>query len=311
MALWPILGPYRKAVLPSYRLINETRSEVSHLKANLKRYFGGDLDGEIADLIRNVAMNPTVSQDVITLVQSRMGIARKKYLRLVLTTGSIGLLPHLVALLLLPFTNRPFMFLLGYQLAGRETDITNSLFFWILAASFWIQAYSTWRSNNGLGYIGNRLIKALRCGLAYFANPTDSSLRDEMAASLQRVAAGYSVVFRRSIKGPRFYTKHIRSVARGCRNDILGLVLAVATADRGEVSTINGNLARLIIRSQTGYWYQTEDLVKAGGVVAKSDSIKITVLTFLKDRSIQVALIALMGVIISAFFAPIILGRSK
>jgi hypothetical protein len=88
----------------------------------------------------------------------------------------------------------------------------------------------------------------------------------------------------------------------------LSLSPALVTADRDGIAEINRDLARLLIRSQLGYWYQTEDIVKRGAVIPRREAMLISIVTFIKDRSIQVAFIALIAALVAAIL-PIILTR--
>jgi hypothetical protein len=212
--------------------------------------------------------------------------------------------PHLLASLLGVFTSKAYLLVSGHEIFGPGAR--NQLAFTGVAAFYLLQAYGFCRVKNYLGYIAGHLVKCLDCGLKYYADPTNFELRDQFAASIERTAVKYAVTFKRSSGYSRLIASHLRQVARGCRNDILRLVPALATADCDGIAVINRDLARLIIRSQLGYWHQTSDIAKHGVVVPRRESLRISILTFIKDRSIQVALIALTAGIVAAFIGPIL-----
>lgn len=296
MAIRSILRPPRKIGHELCDLINGVPVNLSRFAEGIRRYSDGVLGETVQEAIHDAAMNPRLSQDVIAKAQSRLSVARKKYLRLVLISGGIAILPQLVVPLLAALTNRKYWLLSGHQIAGPGA--TNALFIWEASAAYFCTRYFYWRSANRLGYIADYLARSLQHGLEYYSDPTNIEFRDQFAGSIQRAATRYATVFKRSTRHPRFFAVHVRSVARGCRNDILSLIPALVTANCDEIAAINRDLARLMIRSQTGYWHETKDIVKHGAVVPKRDAVQISILTFIKDRSIQVAFMALIAALI-------------
>ncbi len=310
MTVGSIAKPYRRAARTYYNLTNKVRTQLSRATEGIKRYFAGYLAEDVQKTIHDAAMNSMVSQDVIAKAQSRISAARKKYVRLGLISAAIGILPHLAAPLLGIFTSRGYLLVSGHELAGP--GVTNALAFWEVAGSCFLAQYFLWRRDNGLGYIADYLTRSLQCGLQHYSDPTNPELRDKFAMSIQQAATRYVTIFKYSARGPHFFAVHVRTVAKGCRNDILSMIPALVTANRDEIAVINCNLARLVIRSQTGYWHQTDDIGRHGAVVPRRDAMRISVLTFIKDRAIQVALIALVTSVIASVIAaivPAVLGR--
>ena len=274
----------------------------------MARYYSGALDEDVQRIIRDTAMSAVVSQGVIEKLQARLHLARRKYLRMISISLLVGFFPHLAALLLAPFTGEVNSFLYGHQIIGP--GVTNSTFLWEVALVLFIVGYFYWRRENGLAYIGDCLVKAISCGLKYYAQPTNANARDEFARSIQLAAIRYKIVFRRSVRRPYLFAAHVRSVARGCRNDILSLIPALVTANCNEIAAINCDLTRLVIRSQTGYWHQTRDIVRSIPVIPRREAMLVSLLTFVKDRSIQVAVIAFIASIIGSVM-PIILNHFR
>jgi hypothetical protein len=306
MTIGSIAGPHKRAVRAFYNLANGAGIQLSKIMGDIRKYAAGDLSDEVQKAIHDAAMNPTVSQDVIARTQSGISAARTKYIRLVLISSAIGICPHLAAPLLGIFTSRGYLLVSGHEIAGP--GVTNAVVFCEAAAVYFLTMYFPWRRDNGLGYIASYLTRSLQCGLEHHNDPTNIEFRDRFAASIQQAATRYATIFKRSSGRPRFFAARVRSVARGCRNDILSLIPPLVTADRDEIAAINCNLARLVIRSQTGYWHQTEDIVKQGAVVPRRDTILISVLTFIKDRSVQAALILSIGALIGTIIT-VVLGR--
>jgi hypothetical protein len=284
---------------------HNSKLRVSLLKGTepIKRYYAGGFDARIQQAIQEVAANSAVSQDVATKVQARLRASRLKLLRISLIAGAIGLGPHLAVIPLEVIFHRGYSFLSGDQVIGD--GITNSVMLWEFAIVNFLMSYYSWRKINRLGRLAAQLINCLECGLGHASNPTDFNNRDRFAASLQRLATGYFTAFRQS-SGPRYFKNQVHSTARICRDDVLSLLPSLVTADSVEISRINCDLTRLLIRSQLGYWYQTKDIGRPGIIVPKREVIRASLNAFIADRSIQVAVIAMFTALLSAIM-PVIL----
>lgn len=308
MTDWLIVGRHKKIVQDFCGLTKKLRIGISSHIKSARRYSSGELDENVQRAIGDAAACPEVAQDVIDKLHARLRLAHQRYVRMIFISVTIGFLPHLAGLLLAPFTSQVNLFLSGHQIVGG--GVTNSAFLWEVALTLFVAGYFNWRRENRLAYIGDCLTKAIQCGLKYYASPTSASIRDEFAKSIQLVATRYRIVFKRSARRPYFFAAHVRSVARGCRNDILSLIPVLVTADCSEIAAINCDLARLIIRSQTGYWHQTADIVRSTPVIPKREAMRISILTFIKDRSIQVAVIAFIAALVGTF-TPMILNHFR
>lgn len=182
---------------------------------------------------------------------------------------------------------------------------------------YFMMANWDWRARYRDYYSASYLIRALEFGLRYHEALADDRLRyndrlryydrlrDGFAESIQRSAVRYPMVYKRSIS-TRCFAGQVRARAKSCRNDIMSLIPSLVTASRSEVGAINDDLARLIIRSQTGYWYQTGDIVRREMPLPRKDAVKISVTSFIGDRSIQVAMLALTATLIAAILTTLL-----
>lgn len=304
MVVGSIAGPGRSATRVIHVLLNRARAQCSMAAEGIKGYFAGDLVEDVKKAIHDAAMNPTVSEDVIAKAQSRISVARKKLVVLGLISAAIGILPHIAAILWGIFASRGRLPVSGHELMGA--DITNGFAFWEVAGAYFCTSYFYWRRDNRLGYIAGYLIRSLQCGLQFYGDSTNTELRDKFAICIELAATRYAVIFKYSAGRPHLFAVRVRTAARTCRNDILSMIPNLVTADCDEIQAINCDLARLVIRSQTGYWYQTNDIGSRGAVVPRRDAMRISVLTFIKDRAIQVALIALAASLIGTV-VPVVL----
>jgi hypothetical protein len=271
---------------------------------SVRVHFAGKLSVDIQQLIHDTAMNPGISRDVIVNTESRLSAMRKKYLRLIVISVAFLTVPHLVAAILGSFTKWGYLIVSGHEIFGA--GVKNALVFTEFAVAYFIVGYYKLRQDHGA--VANRLVSSLSCGLAYYHDSTNTELRDNLAVSIERSATRYSAVFKRSSGASRLLASGLRRKARDCRNNILSLIPLLVTADCDGIADINRDLARLLIRSQMGYWYQTDDLAKQGTVLPRRDAMRISVISFIKDRSIQVAFIALLAVIMASVL-PIILSH--
>lgn len=261
-----------------------------------REYRVARLADDIQEMIHKVAMNPGVSREVIDLVKSGVFAAHTEYLKLSRTSIIIALVPILLGLIS-PFV-RPFTET-GYLLLTGDGFLPNPFWLWEIAVAYYALKYFDWRRSNASAYVADYLTRALRAGLDYRNDPTDFDLRDTFAGNIQRAAIRYATIYRKA-EGHRtiFFAAQVRSTAKRCRDDIISLIPGLVTADQEEIENINSDLARLIIRSQTGYWHQTSDLARHGAPMPKRSAIGIATASFIRDRSIQVAIIALVSALI-------------
>jgi hypothetical protein len=196
------------------------------------------------------------------------------------------------------------------QLNGQ--GLPNIIVIWELAAIYFLITFRVWRQENRMGRIAGNLVDALKAGIDFRRNETDESLRDRFASLVQRAALTYRNVFRYS-EGTSFFKAQVRRKARSCSAHIMTLVPGIVTAGAQEIDQINEDLARLIIRSQTGYWHQTGDIAKHGAALTRPNTIRLGFLGFIKDRAVQIASLTLVAALLSAALAallPLLLKHS-
>jgi hypothetical protein len=308
MATWLISRQPEKMMEDVSNFVSSSsNTRFSRYLSKARSFFAADLDDDVRGVIYETAMNDSVSQEVIIQTQARLSVARKKYLRFSVASLAILFVPHLIALVLSLFTSWGYLLISGHEIAGPS--VKNALFFTEIAAVYFIAQRSSWRKVNGLASLADCLTRSLASGLAYQRDPANVDLRDSFAASIELSATRYASVFKRvSSNSSHLLAVRVRQRAKCCRNDILSLIPALVTADSDCVAEINRNLARLLIRSQLGYWYQTDDIVKRDAIMPLRDEMRISVTTFIKDRSIQVAFIALLAALAAAIL-PVVLSR--
>ena len=241
-------------------------------------------------MIHDVAMDSEVSGRVMAKIRSELPACRRKFFK-------ISARLWVIWLALIPLSFLDQLLSSKYFFSHAATVILA-----IIAGGaleYFILEYFDWRAEYRDSYIANFLIRTLEFGLRYQSALTDERLRDGLATMIQRTAIRYSIVYKRS-DSTRFFAAQVRRQARNCRNDIISLVPGLVTADQAEIKTINENLARLLIRTQTGYWHQTSDIAKRGLPMPRRNAVRISLVTFIKDRSIQAAFIALAAAIIAA-----------
>ena len=272
------------------------REEFKQFLVHLKVYRAAELPSDVSRIIHAVAMDRSVSDKVVQKLKSDLTPARERYFKICLT-GSIT-----VAL------NFPIMILVGVFLGSyKSNEIVYAIWItvWLLTIQYFMMANSDWRARYRDYYLASYLIRALEFGLRYREALADDRLRyndrlrDGFAESIQRSAVRYPMVYKRSTS-TRYFAAQVRARAKRCRNDIMSLIPSLVTASQSEVDAINEALARLIIRSQTGYWYQTGDIVRREMPLPRKDAVKLSVTSFIRDRSIQVAMVALTATLIGA-----------
>lgn len=285
---------------------NSFMNDFSEQLAQLRKYLDAGLAENVENLIHVTAANPSVSQQVITKIQSEVHEAHRRFFRL----GTVSVVIPLAALLIggtaelitrniyhIPWND-------NYLGSGGDVLETAFVFVVLITAVLFAVRYFLLREDYSDAYVADCLIRALEVGLSYQDAPTDSSLRDRFATSLQQAAIKYYISFKRS-SSSLFFAAQVRSQARSCRKDIISIVPGVVTASQEEIAEINSNLARLLIRSQTGYWHQTSDIAKRGVPMPRRDAIRISLSSFFKERSVQLAFIAVTGTLVGAIISVI------
>jgi len=283
------------------------REEIVEVLTEFQSYRAGGLPDDVEKEIHGVAANPEVSKQVIAKIRSEVPVAHKSYLRIWRSSLICFFLP-IFAVWLSPLFPRPIHTLLtSDSLNGVDTWGIPSVcvFLWLVAAGAFLALWFTWRQDHHDAYIADYLIRALEIGLIYLAAPTSDQARDRLATSIQRAAIRYSAAYRRS-ESTAFFTAQVRAQAKNCRNDIISIVPTLVTANRDEIDMINADLARLLIRSQTGYWHQTHDIARHGTPLRRWNSIRISIASFIGDRSIQVAMLAVFAAIVAAVIGTLI-----
>jgi hypothetical protein len=283
------------------------REELIDMLAEIRRYRAAEVTKEVRLLIQSVAANEEVSQRVIAKVEAETSAAHRIYFRM--CAVSIGwvlftLILSMITELLLP---KAYLFWTGDLLLGSNQQIFLWLLFfmWVCIAEVFILRFWSWRRQFCDAYVADYLIRALEIGMIYYSASTQLDLRDRFAMSIQRAATRYCLIFRRS-SSSRFFASQVRSRALRCRDNIIGLVPMLVTADRDEIYKVNVQIVRLLIRSQTGYWFQTDDIAAYDMPMLKRDSARISLASFAKDRSIQVAFITLTSTLIGTVIASLL-----
>jgi hypothetical protein len=288
------------------------REEISEAFASLRSYYAADLSDDVQGAVRIVAADPEVSEKIISRLVSELPEAHRKYLRVWTICLAVYFLPLVITPLSRLFSERAYLFLTDNHPFGAS--FFGFPFIWFLiylgTAEYALLEYLEWRSKYRDAYIADYLIRSLEIGLMYRSDPTNEDLRDRFATSIQRAAIKYLTIYKRS-DSTRFFAAQVRSQARACRNNIISIVPGLVTADQGMIEVINTDLARLLIRSQTGYWYQTGDIARPGMPMRRRDAIRISLASFIRDRSIQVAILALAATLAAALIASLAshLGR--
>ena len=262
------------------------RAETSEVLAEIRNYRAAELPGDIEKIIHDVAVNSEIAQEVIAKVKSELPASHTRFYR-------ISLRMLLMWLALIPLN----LFLKAYLASfGVNAGMLSAI---VVILELYILSYFDWRSEYRDSYIADHLIRSLEFGLKYQASLTDERLRDGLAEMIQRTAIRYSVVYKKS-GSTRFFAAQVRRQAKKCRNDIMSLIPGVVVAGQAEIEAINADLTRLLIRTQTGYWHQTSDIARRGMPMPRRNAVRISLASFARDRTIQVAFIALTATIIAA-----------
>ncbi|MBO2447157.1 hypothetical protein J4573_08670 [Actinomadura barringtoniae] len=244
-------------------------------------------------------MNQEVSGPLIDSLTSSIRKTRVEFSRMM----AIGILGPLVLIQVLRLAGAD-SFLASDSLAGSGSK--NSIAIWTFGLTYILASYPYWRMRNGNAYVAHYLIRAIRRGLDYQAQSISQERRDDFADAIQMAATRYRVIYRR-VNSVRIFSKQVKATARRCRDNIMSMIPCIVTADADQVAEIVTDLARLLIRSQTGYWHQTNDIARSPVTRHWTDRARQQVTDFLLDRSVQIAILAAIASLIAALVA--LLGK--
>jgi hypothetical protein len=277
------------------------KQDIAELLNEIRKFRQGAVTEDILLLIHAVAANPVISSGVISKIKSELPASNRKYFSICFTYSSL-----LAAFIVLSIPIQKALIAIGYPgLAAQagSNPLAATVFFVSLFLFF--NDYYVWRSSNRDSYIASYLIRALEFGVKYQSGydelpPTERErLRDCLATSIQRVAVRYTGGYKRS-NSTRLFASRVRLQAKKCRNDIISMIPGLVTASREEIEAVTADLARLLIRTQTGYWYQTDDIVRSGSSVPRKYARRIWFSSFITNPAIQVAIIAWTATIAAA-----------
>jgi hypothetical protein len=235
---------------------------------------------EVEDLIHSVAMNCEISTAVVSKIKKEAAPANKEFFKIAL---------------------RCMLLAMAATLIGNIPSIGNLIegFTIIIILEWTILDFLHWRIKWGDAYVASYLIRALEFGLIFENNITDRHMRDAYAASIQRAATRFPIAYRKSAYASAFFASRVRRQAKMCRNDMLSLIPGLVTANNEEVKQVNADLARVLIRTQLGLWHQTGDIARPTTFVPLRYATWLAIGSFFREKSIQVAVIAFLGTIIT------------
>lgn len=257
----------------------------------IRAYFSGDIPDAVRNLIYEIANNDIIAETVAVNTKNRRRNMRRAFMRLSITSLLVAEVP-IQGLRIIGQGD----YLEGRQLVG---DLSNWLAIWEFAMTMFIVRYFSWRRTHHLGYIASQLVAAIQAGMEFCEDPMSSHLRDQYASIVQATAKRYRISFKYVSNSTSFFASQVRATARACRDDILSMVPSIVRATPDDIRAMNGDLARLIIRSQTGYWHQTADLRRAQAPMRGRDRIRVAITGTLSDRAIQTALIGVIAAMVT------------
>jgi hypothetical protein len=271
---------------------NSIYSEFADVVKAVKKFRAAKLPGNVERLIHDVAANPDVAAAVINKVTSELPACHNKLYRM--SARRILIWASLIPL--------------SYGVTLIVPAHVVAVVFWLITTVIvesYILSYLDWRSEYRDSYIANFLIRSLEFGLGYQSAMTDERFRDGLALMIQRTAIRYSILYRKS-HSTRFFAAQVRRQAKTCRNDIISLIPGLVVAGQSEIAAINADLTRLLIRTQTGYWHETSDILRHGTPMPRRNAARIALASFIKDRAIQVAFITLTATVVAAGIALLV-----
>jgi len=273
--------------LPNSQSDSSILGEIKEVLNEIKKYRACKLPENIQEIVHSVANNPEVSEKVLNKLKVELPLSHKRYFKIHVIFWSINLVYVLLSFI--------FEFLPIKQYYANELPALVL----VAALTIFILNYFAWRKEFRESYIADFLIRTLEFGLKYKMARENDELRDGLAQMIQRTAVRYKAIYKQS-DSSFFFASQVRRRARDCQNNIMTLIPGLITAEQPEIDSLNENLARLLIRTQTGYWYQTDDIAKEGMPMKRSDTIRISLTSLIKDRAIQVAFIALIATVTGA-----------
>lgn len=280
-------GPFRETI----------ERQLSQLEP-ISSWLHGRFSPKVRDAIVHVAANEEISDKVIDTTESRLRSMRRDLIRI-----------YLISLLIIQIPIRTLAFVDRRDILSNDDwfgdGLSNISGIWIIGGSYFFVHLSKWRQKHRLGRAAADLIRALEHGFTVKDDVTDSQKREAYATSIQIAARTYRNAFKHS-SGTGFFNSQVKAIAKVASIRIMGLIPGVVTADAADIDAINDDLTRLIIRSQTGYWHQTEDIERHGAPLARSAKVRLAIASFIKDRAIQVATISLLGILIGAFVTSVL-----
>jgi hypothetical protein len=173
---------------------------------------------------------------------------------------------------------------------------------------FGFRKLELWIAGQGEAYVALRIFWALELGIWYYSEYESLSpaqhrqIKDLFAIRIQRMASAWFTVYREA-KSTSFFKSQVRLQAKHSRNDIMTLVPGLVTASRQDVSAATTDLARLLIRTQTGYWYQTDDIARQGTRIPRRYTAGVWLASVVRETAVQVGMIAAFATIVAAVVA--------
>jgi hypothetical protein len=265
-----------------------------------------ELPDEIKDLISIVAADAEVCQKIVATVNFTLASAHKR--RRLHWFIDIGFVIADLLLLAIPYYT--------LQAFGVSADIANLIgsCSCLCVALGWqylrFRNLELWLAGHGEAYLAGRIFRALELGIRYYSDYEKLSplqhrrSRGILATRIQGVAVAYFVVYRKT-KSTRFFRSQMRLQAKRSRNDVMTLVPGLVTASRQDISATMADLARLLIRTQTGYWHQTSDVARQGTRIPRRYTVSIWLASIIRETSVQVGMIAALATIVGAAVAVI------
>jgi hypothetical protein len=148
------------------------------------------------------------------------------------------------------------------------------------------------------------LCSASDVALALIQEPASISRRDELAIAIEFVADKNRRLLGRST-GPRQHSRRVRALARSYQETLLGMLPCIAAPEHSSMTQVREDLARLAIRTATGFWYQFDDIGQQRPPAeprGKFYDAVHAIRSILSEPAVQVALITgLFAVVVAVF----------
>jgi hypothetical protein len=265
---------------------------IRELIAGIQCYRAAEIPIEIDQLIHGVAVNSEISTRVVRKIRGEAPRANEELFRI--TRRAI----LLIVVFFPPLSRIPSV--------GNWMTVLAVILTLEWAALGWLSWRIRWRD----AYIASYIIRALEFGLIFQGDVTDHEIRDGFAASIQRVATRFPILYKGSTDSTAFFAGHIRRQAKRCRNDIFSLIPCLITANQEETQKVNADLARVLVRTQLGFWHQTDDISRPASFMPLRYAILPSLGSLFSDKSVRIAI--LVTIIPSLFsFASLILTHAK